>query len=207
LIALSSKLFNPKTNCHLYKLQGHFLGLKSVKVMKIDPITANDFIAVYREFLLDLYESSETEKVHKKLTEKLVIGRRQFAENRDLLKVFLEKNNKFNFPKETISAIENIEIAKWVYLRDTRYYSVLLNIDGLSGYGVLGLNDKIKEIVGQSGVVIETGVMPLKGNFVSDGLILSLADLGSNYKNEFNVKFRELKESKKFKTKANVSSQ
>ena len=118
--------------------------------MKIDPVTANDFIAVYREFLLDLYESSETEKVHKKLTEKLVIGRRQFSENRDLLKVFLEKNNKFNFPKETILAIENIEIAKWVYLRDTRYYSVLLNIDGLSGYGVLGLNDKIKEIVGQS---------------------------------------------------------
>lgn len=173
--------------------------------MKIDPITANDFIAVYREFLLDLYESSETEKVHKKLTEKLVIARRLFSENRDLLKVFLEKKNIVNFPREIISAIENIEIAKWVYLRDTRYYSVLLNIDGLSGYGVLGLNDKIKEIVGQSGVVIETGVMPLKGNFVSDGLILSLADLGPNYKKEFNVKLRELKEIKKFKTK--VSSQ
>ena len=173
--------------------------------MKIDPVTANDFIAVYREFLLDLYESSETEKIHKELTEKLVIGRRQFSENRDVLKVFLEKNNKVNFPKEIISAIENIEIAKWVYLRDTRDYSVLLNIDGLSGYGVLGLNDKIKEIVGQSAVVIETGVMPLKGNFVSDGLILSLADLGPNYKKEFNVKFRELKEKKKFKTK--VSSQ
>ena len=87
--------------------------------MKIDPVTANDFIAVYREFLLDLYESSETEKIHKELTEKLVIGRRQFSENRDVLKVFLEKNNKVNFPKEIISAIENIEIAKWVYLRDT----------------------------------------------------------------------------------------
>jgi hypothetical protein len=49
--------------------------------------------------------------------------------------------------------------------------------------------------------------MPLKGNFVSDGLIITLADLGLNYKKEFNVKFRELKESKKFKTKANVSSQ
>jgi len=89
----------------------------------------------------------------------------------------------------------------------TRDYSVLLNIDGLSGYRVLGLNDKIKEIVGQSGVVIETGVMPLKGNFVSDGMILCLADLGPNHKKEFNVKFMELKENKKFKTKANVSIQ
>ena len=54
--------------------------------MKIDPITANDFIAVYREFLLDLYESSGNEKDDKKLTEKLLVGRRQFSENRELLK-------------------------------------------------------------------------------------------------------------------------
>ncbi len=172
--------------------------------MKINKNIANQFIAVYREFLLDLYHQYETDDAELKLTEKLVVGREKFSSNRDLFRKFIKKNKNIEFPKEVVAAIENIEIGKWVYLKDTKNYSIILGIDGLSGFGVLGLNDKIREIVGQPPVAIETGIMQIQGHFVCDGLIKYLANLGPNYKKEYNFKFKILKEKQQFKTKNSI---
>ena len=172
--------------------------------MKINKNIANQFIAIYREFLLDLYHQFETDDADLKLTEKLVIGRKRFLANRALFLKFIKKNKKIEFPKEVVTAIENIEIGKWVYLKDTKRYSIILGVDGLSGYGVLGLNDEIREIVGKPPVAIEAGIMQIQGHFVCDGLIQYFANIGQNYKKEYNLKFKNLKEKQQFKTKSSV---
>ena len=45
----------------------------------------------------------------------------------------------------------------WVFLRDTKVHSLFVHPSEHRAYGVLGLNDRIRDIVG--GVVIETGLV------------------------------------------------
>ena len=172
--------------------------------MKIDKTTANQFIAIYRDFLLDLFHHYEKDDPEMELTEKLVIARRRFSSDRTHLKKFIKRNKSLNVHQDIISAIEEMEISRWVYLKDTKNYSIMLKADGSIGYGVLGLNDRIRDIAGKPAIAIEAGIIRIKGNFVCDGLIIHLAEIGPNYKKGFNQLFKELKEKESFKIKVSV---
>ncbi len=82
----------------------------------------------------------------------------------------------------------------------------MLKDDGSIGYGVLGLTDRIRDIVGKPAIAIETGIMKINGRFVCDGLIIALAGIGPNYKREFNQLYKELKEKNNFKIKDSATA-
>ena len=48
---------------------------------------------------------------------------------------------------------------------------VFLDPSGETGYGVVGLTDRIRDIIGDTGAFIETAVVRYRGRFVCDGLI------------------------------------
>jgi hypothetical protein len=175
------------------------------EIMKININTANKFLSIYKTFLLELYERKEDKKDEElTLTQKLIIGREVFSNKRSSLKSFVKRHKNTNFPAEIINAIESIEIGKWVYLKDTSHYSVFVKGDGTTGFGVLGLTDKIREIVTEPGSVVLTGIMKINGQYVADGLFVSLAVLGHNYRNEFKEIYKALKMNGEFKTKNSV---
>jgi hypothetical protein len=71
---------------------------------------------------------------------------------------------------------------------------------------VLGLTDRLRDIVGGSGIVLETGLVRYRGCFVCDGLVYKKLWLGPNYKKSFNAAFSEMKAEGRFYVKYDARS-
>jgi hypothetical protein len=59
---------------------------------------------------------------------------------------------------------------------------VFLDSESDSALAVVGLTDRLRDLLGGSGVYLETGVVEYAGRYVCDGPFRSLADLGPNYR-------------------------
>ncbi|MBK9393178.1 MAG: hypothetical protein IPN40_04545 [Uliginosibacterium sp.] len=105
-----------------------------------------------------------------------------------------------------LDAIEQIEIRRWIYLKDTRSYSVFLRDDCTAAYAVQGLTDRLRAISGHSGIVLLAGVFPLAGQFVCDGLFANVMTLGPNYMEDFRLRYQALRESGDFYTVPDVGA-
>ena len=92
-----------------------------------------------------------------------------------------------------IEAIEDLQIEQWIYLRDTKHHSIFIHPEGHSAFGVLGLTDPIRAMVGTSGVVMETGLARYCGRFICDGLISGAILLGPNYRKRYARRYSSLK--------------
>jgi hypothetical protein len=101
-------------------------------------------------------------------------------------------------PLEVVCAIKSLQLNQWVYLRDTTTYSVFLDPSGKDAYAVLGLTDRLRDILGGSGVSVRTGLVEYSGRVVCDGIVSNLVWLGSNYRKEFSANLAELKKEGKF---------
>ena len=99
----------------------------------------------------------------------------------------------------------SLQVHSWVYLRDTRRYSVFLDPAGKVGYGTLGLTEPIKELVGGAGGLIETGLLLFDGRIVCDGLISSLVWIGSSYRRSYNEALADIRSAGNFYTDRLVS--
>jgi hypothetical protein len=82
-------------------------------------------------------------------------------------------------------AIREVVFARWVYLRDTTRYSILVDPAREESYAVLGLNDPLAAIFNGPGVSFEAGVCPLDGVFVCDGLFADMVHIGPNMRADF----------------------
>lgn len=171
------------------------LCVKSGGAMVIEPKAANHFIEGYKSFLL--YAGNiEREGSGAELLHQLAQGRDEFLENPPLLEDF--RNQHKEIESWVFEAIESIEVTNWVYLRDTTRYSLFIRADQSAAFAVLGLTDRIRDIFGHSGLYLRTGVFPLGNAFVCDGLIASIASLGTGYKKAFNESYREIKKEGRF---------
>jgi len=70
----------------------------------------------------------------------------------------------------------------------------------------VGLTDRLRDIVGGSGVVVESGLVRYRGRFVCDGLVKRSLWLGPNYKKSFNAAFAEWKAEGRFYVKCDANS-
>jgi len=127
--------------------------------------------------------------------EKLVAAREQLRKDRSLLKKGLDrmKAKNIDISSAVIQAIEGLQIERWIYLRDTKHHLIFIHPKGHSAFGVVGLTDPIRGIVGCSGVVMETGLARYCGRFVCDGLISGAILLGPNFRKSFGRTFSSLK--------------
>jgi hypothetical protein len=102
---------------------------------------------------------------------------------------------------ETVAvASASLQIKSWVYLRDTRRYSIFMEQAGTHAYGAVGITDSIKELLGGSGALVETGLLLYDGRIVCDGLISPLAWIGPTYKRDFNEALSRLRAAGQFYT-------
>ena len=102
-------------------------------------------------------------------------------------------------PQDIYDAAASLRVNHWVYLRDTTAYSVFLETGAIeAAYGVKGLNESIRDIMGDSGAVINAGLLEYAGCIVCDGLIALGAWLGPNHRSSFNEQLRVLRAEGKF---------
>jgi hypothetical protein len=176
--------------------QGESLG--SENVMILDAEDAQRFIRWYS--LLLLATRGEPVADEGNLVEKLMQVRAKLMKEPALLldakAQLAARIAEVDF--EVVAAVESLEVGRWVYLRDSKLHSIFIDQAGGRAVGVVGLTDRLRTLLGGSGVYLETGVVRYCGRFVCDGLIGSVVWLGSNYRKSFNERYRELKSAGRF---------
>ena len=162
--------------------------------MVLDPHEAAQFIDGYKALLLAI-DAQVSGRDSRRVLEKLVAARERLSKDRSLLKEALArvKKKKPGISPDVIRAVEGLQIEKWIYLRDTTRYSVFIHPKERAAFGVVGLTDRIRDVVGCSGVIMETGLARYRGRFVCDGLAAGAVLLGPNYRKSFADLYRALK--------------
>lgn len=158
--------------------------------MVIDQPTSGRFIAAYLAFLGTLV--SDDEKRGKSSSEWLVIGRARYAADRAQLETYRSAHPETD--AEMLDSIAAMRVDQCIYLRDTRSYSVLLAKDSSAAYAVLGLTERLREVAqGESGAVMQAGLMPLNGRWVCDGLLKNMLLLGANMRRDLTAAYQALR--------------
>ena len=91
--------------------------------MVIDEPTAQRFIEAYMHFLSSLLQPKETKGLT--VMQLLAKGRDRFVADRTLLDSYRQKHPEAD--AEMLDAIAQSQFGRWVHLKDTRGYSVLLD--------------------------------------------------------------------------------
>jgi hypothetical protein len=159
---------------------------------------AHPFLTQYSSLLLSLLDPDSTQNLD--LPQALVLGRTHLLEDPSRLEQAMSKVGELNLAldPEVIEAVKTLKVDQWIYLKDTQRYSVFLDSEGEAAYGVWGLTERIRDIVGNSGCVLQAGILRYADHYVCDGLITSLVFLGKNNLNHFKELYQELRHSQRF---------
>jgi len=169
--------------------------------MVVDPHAAQLFIAGYKSVLTEVHKLSYG-KPQKEIIRLLSIARNAAVEAPSLIDAAvtsLRANGNIVDPV-VLRAIKTLMVKQWVFLRDTKTYSIFIDIAGKDAFAVLGLTDRIQEIVGGSGNIFRSGLVSYQGRYVCDGIIEDLVWLGTGIKKDFSSEFAHIKKSGRFHT-------
>ena len=167
--------------------------------MLIEPQAAQTFIHGYSTLLAEVHRLSNG-KAGLELLNMLVAARDVTIASPSIIESAaseLERNGRPVSP-DVLRAIRSLQLKQWVYLRDTKTYSVFLEPAGKDAYAVRGLTNRLRDILGGSGVSLRTGMVEFGGRFVCDGIVSNHLWLGSNYRRDFAVHLAMLKKDGRF---------
>jgi len=160
--------------------------------MIVDGSTAASFIRNYKALLLHIADRAQSSPG---VLDRMHIGRKTMLERPSLLEAaqLTLKGTPDALDEDLVEALTTLQVKHWVYLRDTRSHSIFIEPSGAEAYAVLGLTNRIKDIIGGVGAYLETGLLRFRGHYLCDGLISQVVWLGPNYKRDFNAAFRKLR--------------
>lgn len=160
--------------------------------MILEPAWSAAFIGDYKQVLLDLAGPGEK---HERMLDTLIRGRNRLVQDRRALAASLAALRARNAlaDEEAVEAIQGLQVARWIYLRDTTRHSIFMDPSGKAAYGVLGLSDRIKDLLGASGIVIETGLFTYKQRIVCDGLISFVTRMAPGHRRDCNTRLADLR--------------
>ena len=173
--------------------------------MILDERSAAAFINGYRQLLLEICGPTGAEV---KLLQRLVEGRRKLKSDGSLLDGALSRirSQAQSVDEAVVAAAAGLpQVNPWVYVRDTRRYSVFLDPAGEVAYGTLGITEPIKELLGGTGALIETGITVLRRANRCDGLVSSLVWIGPSYRRSYNEALSNIRSAGNFYTDRLVS--
>ncbi len=164
--------------------------------MVIEPKAAQIFIVEYARFLIQVNLLSNGKKADVTLLELLYAARNVVVANPAIIELAvarLAKKKEPPIPPEVLKAIHSLQLRQWVYLRDTKAYSIFLSDSETDAYAVCGLTERLRDIFGGTGLVCNTGIVEFAGHFVCDGIISYVARLGPGYRKGFSAEFDKIK--------------
>lgn len=133
---------------------------------------ATAFIQGYTQLMVEIHGPVSGKKAPK-LLNVLAAARLEYLAKPALLDQAIRRlaAASVTIPDEVVSAIRGLQVRKWVYLRDSRSHSVFIDPSGTVAYGVLGLTERIRDVIGGSGAMVETGLFRYGGRYVTDGIV------------------------------------
>jgi hypothetical protein len=169
----------------------------------LEPTVANAFIASYKDLLIEIAGRSPALEVPNVLSV-LAAAKQRLTEKPALLdEAFAAmKARSARVDEEIVRAIRTLRVTDWVFLRDTKAYSIFVHPAEHEAFGVIGLTEPVRDIAGSSGVAIETGIVRLAGRFVCDGLISRIVHLGPGYRKSFSAVYSTAKAGGRFRVRA-----
>lgn len=173
--------------------------------MRLAPADAQRFIQGYKLLMLEILGEQE-DRLAGSVVPLLAKARAKLARKPTLLRKSIARLEARNvrLDPEVVTALEGLEVRQWVYLRDTKLHSIMMDSSADRAFGVLGLTQGIRDIVGGTGVIIEAGLVRYCGRYVCDGVISQVVWLGPGYRRSWNETFKEIKASGHFHVKADV---
>jgi len=162
--------------------------------MVIDPPSASHFIAGYKSLLSEVHRLAG-EPPSDGVLNMLAAARERIKMNPVLIEeaaAALESSDQPVAP-DVLCAIKTLRLRQWVFLRDTTRHSIFIAPKEKEAYAVLGLTDRIRNIVGGSAVAFNAGVVEYGGRYICDGIIENHVWLGPNYKKDFSSLLADLK--------------
>jgi len=110
--------------------------------MILDERSAAVFIDGYKKLLLEIFGPAGK---NLKLLERLVDGRERLMSNAALLNDAQSRirAQEQHIDETVVAAARSLQVRFWVYLRDTRRYSVFMKPAGKYAYGAVGITDPI----------------------------------------------------------------
>lgn len=164
----------------------------------LDPPAAIAFIEGYKRFLLTAATGHRAGEGG--LLETLVDARNRITKDPALLSDTLAKARTFTpcLGDPVLQAIGTLRVEYWIYLKDTRSYAVFMDSTREFAFGVRALTQRIRDVVGTSGVLLETGIIRYRGQYVCDGLVSGVVHLGRNYLWSFASAYERLRRQGRF---------
>jgi hypothetical protein len=160
---------------------------------------ATEFIQNYTKIMVQINDLSR-DKPKTELLEAIVSARSMYCADRSLLDLALREleAKSVSIQQEVVAAVRGIEVKKLVYLKDTRSHSVFIDPSYTMAYGVLGLTNRLRDIMGGTGAFVETGILRFHGHYIADGIVSHVVWIGSNMRKELKEVFAELRTQGKY---------
>jgi hypothetical protein len=173
--------------------------------MYLDPADAQRFIQSYKLLMLEVLGARE-DRITSSVVPLLAKARAKLVGKPALLRQSIAKleAQRVRLDREVVTALEGLQVQQWVYLRDTKLHSIMIDSSADRAFGVLGLTERIRDIVGGTGLIMETGLVCYRGRYVCDGVISQAVWLGPGYRRSWNETFKEIKASGQFRVRADV---
>ena len=108
--------------------------------MRLAPVDAQRFIQGYKLLMLEVLGEQE-DRGNGNVVPLLAKARAKLAGEPTLLRksiVQLEARNA-RLDREVVMALEGLEVRQWVYLRDTKLHSIIIDSSADRAFGVIGL--------------------------------------------------------------------
>lgn len=162
--------------------------------MILDSHSATQFIKGYKALLLEI-DAMVSRNSSRPVLERLVTARAELIKDKTLLTKSLDrvKAKTAEISPAVIESVQSLEVQHWVYLRDTKRYSIFIHPKNRSAFGVLGLTEPLRNLVGSSTVFLEIGLVRYCGYFVCDGLISRVVYMGPSYRKNYSKLYSEIK--------------
>lgn len=165
------------------------------------------FIAEYKKLLFEIDGKSRS-GAKNSVVPKLAKARAKLMEQPALLQEAQARLVARSDPidPEVFQAVQGLEVRDWVYLKDTKVHSIFMDTETKRAFGVVGLTDRLRDIVGGSSVSLKAGLVRYRGRFVCDGIVTRTLWLGPSYKKSFNAAFSKMKAEGRFYVKCDACS-
>lgn len=168
--------------------------------LRIDPASALAFIDTYKATLLEIAGPGPDGVA---VTQHLAHGRDLLLQDPARIDGAVARLRAAGQApdEDVLLAMRDIRLQRWIYLRDTRSHSIFMEPGGDTAYGVLGLTQRIRDITGESGMIVETALLAYRGHVISDALIASVARLGPDLRRNCTAALSAAREAGRFSTR------
>lgn len=175
----------------------------STASMNLTPADARRFIQTYSALMLAV-TGIDRESVKGSIIPFLAEGRGKLAENPALFEkaVARLKDRNVGVDPEIVVALRELDLRQWVYLRDTRSYSIFIDVKANRAFGVIGITHGIREIMDGSGLLTTTGLLRYRGRYVCDRVFSQTLWLGPGHRKSWSETLKTIKAHGRFHVEA-----